>query len=113
MHADAATADAVDWSQVVALYDQLYRLQPSDVVALNRAIAIAELHGAQRGLDQLDSLELGAYHLLYATRADLLARLGRDDEAVVEYDRAIELANNDTERAFLTAQRAAAAHRSR
>jgi RNA polymerase sigma-70 factor (ECF subfamily) len=113
VHADAATADAVDWAQIVALYDHLHLLQPSDVVALNRAIAIAELHGAQRGLDQLDSLQLGAYHLLPATRAELLTRLGRDGEAVVEYDRAIELATNETERTFLTAQRAAAAGRAR
>jgi RNA polymerase sigma-70 factor (ECF subfamily) len=113
VHADAATADAVDWAQIVALYDHLYLLQPSDVVALNRAIAIAEIHGAQRGLDQLDSLQLGAYHLLPATRAELLTRLGRDGEAVVEYDRAIELATNETERTFLTAQRAAAAGRAR
>jgi RNA polymerase sigma-70 factor (ECF subfamily) len=113
VHADAATADAVDWAQIVALYDHLYLLQPSDVVALNRAIAIAELHGAQRGLDQLDSLRLGAYHLLPATRAELLTRLGRDGEAVAEYDRAIELATNETERTFLTTQRAAAAGRAR
>jgi predicted RNA polymerase sigma factor len=113
VHADAATADAVDWAQIVALYDHLYLLLPSDVVALNRAIAIAELNGAQRGLDQLDSLQLGAYHLLPATRAELLTRLGRDGEAVVEYDRAIELATNETERTFLTAQRAAAARRAR
>jgi RNA polymerase sigma-70 factor (ECF subfamily) len=113
VHADAATADAVDWAQIVALYDHLYLLLPSDVVALNRAIAIAELNGAQRGLDQLDSLQLGAYHLLPATRAELLTRLGRDIEAVVEYDRAIELATNETERTFLAAQRAAAARRAR
>jgi RNA polymerase sigma-70 factor (ECF subfamily) len=113
VHADAATADAVDWAQIVALYDHLYLLQPSDVVALNRAIAIAEVHGAQRGLEQLDSLQLGAYHLLPATRAELLTRLGRDGEAVVEYGRAIELATNETERTFLTGQRAAAAGRAR
>jgi RNA polymerase sigma-70 factor (ECF subfamily) len=111
VHTDAATAEQVDWAQIVALYDQLYALQPSDIVALNRAIAIAELYGPQAGLDQLDDIQLGSYYLLPATRAELFARLGRDAAAVVEYDRAIGLATNDTERDFLSAQRAAAARR--
>jgi RNA polymerase sigma-70 factor (ECF subfamily) len=108
VHADATTAAATDWSQIVALYDQLHSLQPNDVVALNRAIAVAELRGPRAGLDALDQLDLDGYHLYHATLGNLLTRLDRPSEAVGAYDRAIELAANETERRHLTEQRAAA-----
>jgi RNA polymerase sigma-70 factor (ECF subfamily) len=97
---------ATDWAQVLALYDQLLRLAPTPVVALNRAIADAEVHGPAPALAAVDELDLPGYHLLPATRADLLTRLGRTPEAVAAYDEAIALATNDTERAFLQARRA-------
>ena len=109
VHADAPTADATDWAQIVALYDQLLAIRPTDIVALNRAIAVAELHGPRAGLEALDTVRLESYHLYHATRADLYARLHRIDDAVTAYDRAIELATNDTERRFLAARRNAAA----
>ena len=100
--------EASDWGQVLALYDQLLRLVPTPVVALNRAVAVAEVHGPALALAALEDLELPGYHLLPATRADLLARLGRYAEAVAAYDQALALVGNDTERAFLRARRAAA-----
>ncbi len=87
------------------LYDQLYALQPTDVVWMNRAIAIAELQGPQVGLDALATVDLDHYHLYHATRAELLARLGRHTEVVEVFDRAIELAANDTERNYLIHRR--------
>ncbi len=107
VHADA-TADATDWSQIVALYDQLYALQPNPVVAVNRSVAVAELHdpaAALADLDALDSERLDAYQPYHATRADLLARAGRRADAVAAYDRAIALTTNPVERRFLTDQR--------
>ncbi|MFF4592270.1 RNA polymerase sigma factor [Amycolatopsis sp. NPDC001319] len=97
---------ATDWPQVLALYDQLLRHAPTPVVALNRAVAVAEVHGPAAALAVVDELDLPGYHLLPATRADLLTRLGRTTEAVAAYDDAIGLAGNDTERAFLQARRA-------
>ncbi len=111
-HADTATADATDWSQIVALYDQLYALRPNAVVALNRAIAIAELHGPADGLaalESLDSTQLEHYQPYYAARADVLARAGHRDAARTAYDRAIELSVNPAERRFLEQQRGALA----
>jgi RNA polymerase sigma-70 factor (ECF subfamily) len=105
VHADAATAADTDWRQIVALYDQLFALQPTDVVALNRAIALAELDGPEVGLAALDGVALDGYHLFHATRATLLARAGRGDDARSEFTRAIELASNDAERRFLEARR--------
>lgn len=107
VHTDAPSAAATDWGQIVALYDQLFRLQPTDVVALNRAIAVAERDGPAAGLVALDGLRLDHYHLFHAARADLLARLGRLPEAHDAYDEAITRATNDTERRFLTGRRAA------
>jgi RNA polymerase sigma-70 factor, ECF subfamily len=101
VHSDAPTAADTDWSQVVALYDQLHTVAPTPVVALNRAVAVAELHGPAAGLAALDQLELPAYHLFHAARADLLARLGRRAEASEAYERALGLATNAAERAFL------------
>jgi RNA polymerase sigma factor (sigma-70 family) len=97
--------DATDWSQVLALYDQLWALTPSPVVALNRAVAVAEVHGPAVALAALEDVRLPGYHLLPATRADLLARLGRDTEAAAAYGEAIDLVSNETERRFLQRQR--------
>ncbi len=113
VHADAATAAATDWSQIVALYDQLHAIRPNAVIALNRAVAIGEMRGAAAGLDVLDSVDvtlLEDYQPYHATRADLLARAGRRD-ATAAYDRAIDLTANPTERRFLERQRKAAAER--
>ena len=99
MHTSARDVRDTDWSQVVALYDQLVRLDPSPIVALNRAIAVAELDGPEVALAAVDRLEdaLAGYHAYHATRADLLRRLGRSEEARAAYDRAIELAGNTAE----------------
>jgi len=97
---------ATDWTQVLALYDQLMALTPTPIVALNRAVAVAEVHGPAAALAAVEELDIPGYHLLPATRADLLARLGRTDEAVAAYAEAITLATNDTERAFLETRRA-------
>ena len=92
----------------MALYDQLARLDPSPVVTLNRAIAVAELDGPHVALAQVDAVSepLDGYHAFHATRADLLRRLGRSAEARTAYDRAIELAGNSAEMAYLTRRRA-------
>ena len=105
MHSDAREAAHTDWRQILALYDQLYALAPTPVVALNRAIALAEVAGPAAGLDAVDRLDLAEYHLYHATRADLLRRLGREDEARAAYDEAIARAENTTERAFLASRR--------
>ncbi|MDD7942784.1 RNA polymerase sigma factor [Actinomycetospora lutea] len=97
---------ATDWTQVLALYDQLLEHVPTPIVALNRAVAVAEVHGPAAALAAVDALEIPGYHLLPATRADLLARLGRPADAVAAYTEAIALATNDTERAFLETRRA-------
>jgi RNA polymerase sigma-70 factor (ECF subfamily) len=112
VHVDAATAEATDWGQIVALYDQLHARRPNAVVAMNRAIAIGELHGPAEGLAALDGLDgdqLQGYQPYHAARADLLARAGRVDDALAAYDRAIDLTTNPAERRFLAGQRAAAA----
>ncbi len=109
VHADAASAADTDWTQIVALYDQLQALRPTAVVALNRAVAVGELEGAAAGMEALDALDaeaLADYQPYHAARADLLARVGRDDEALGAYDRAIELSDNLAERRFLERQRA-------
>ena len=109
VHSDAPTAAATDWSQVVALYNQLYAFQPTDIVWMNRAIALAELDGPQAGLDALATVSLDTFHLFHATRAEFNRRLGRYDDAQDAYGRAIELASNDAERRYLTRRRAMAA----
>ena len=106
VHSDAALAAQTDWRQVLALYDQLLIIAPTPVVALNRAIALAEVAGPAAGLEAVEALGLDGYHLYHATRADLLRRLGRSAEAVVAYDQAIGLAENAAERAFLEGRRA-------
>ena len=105
VHSDAPAAAATDWEQILALYDQLLALAPSPVVALNRAVAVAEVEGPAAALALVDGLELEGYHLFHAVRADLLRRLGRDAEATLAYDAAIARAENAAERAFLEGRR--------
>ncbi len=107
VHTSARTMGDTDWSQIVALYDQLARLDPSPIVALNRAIAVAELDGPQVALAAVDRLEdgLARYHAYHATRADMLRRLGRNQESRAAYDKAIALAGNTAETASLTRRR--------
>ena len=105
VHGDAPTAAATDWRQVLVLYDRLLALAPSPVVALNRAVAVAEVEGPAAALALVDGLELEGYHLFHAVRADLLRRLGRDAEATLAYDAAIDRAENAAERAFLEGRR--------
>ncbi|MEN3356773.1 MAG: hypothetical protein V7637_755 [Mycobacteriales bacterium] len=105
VHTSARDVRDTDWSQVVALYDQLAGIDPSPIVALNRAIALAELDGPEVALALVDRLDLGGYHAYHATRAELLRRLGRSAEARTAYDRAIELAGNTAEVAYLTRRR--------
>ncbi len=105
VHSHAATPGATDWNEIVGLYDVLLRLQPSPVVELNRAVAVAMRDGPQAGLDLVDDLlargELDDYRLAHATRADLCRRLGRSAEAAASYERALALTKQDTERRFL------------
>jgi RNA polymerase sigma-70 factor (ECF subfamily) len=107
VHTSARDARDTDWSQIVALYDQLVSLDRSPIVALNRAIAVAELDGPEVALALVDRLadQLTGYHAYHATRAELLRRLGRSRPARVAYDRAIELAGNTAETAYLTRRR--------
>ena len=105
VHSDAATAAATDWRQIVRLYDQLLAIDPGPVVALNRAVAVAETGGPQAALSLVDRLDLGGYYLFHAVRADLLRRLGRDAEAREAYDAAIARTQNAAERAFLARRR--------
>jgi len=109
-HARATTWEATDWLAIVSHYDALAVVAPSPVVELNRAVAIGLAHGPAAGLTALDAIDLSAlahYHLLPAARADFLRRLGRLGEAADEYRRALTLADNPRERAFLAARLAA------
>jgi RNA polymerase sigma-70 factor (ECF subfamily) len=101
VHADAPTFEETDWSQIVALYDQLLSAAPTPVVALNRAVAIGEVQGPAAALAVVDELDLDNYYPFHATRADLLRRLGRHNEAAAAYERAAALAPTDAERDFL------------
>jgi RNA polymerase sigma-70 factor, ECF subfamily len=101
VHSDATTDDATDWTQIVQLYDHLLAVNPTPVVALNRAVAVAEVRGAAAGLAETDNLGLHDYYLFHAVRADLLSRLGRNDEARNAYATATALTSNTAERAFL------------
>ena len=105
VHARARSAGATDWPRIVSLYDLLLALLPSPVVALNRAVAVSMAAGPERGLAIVDELveggELGQYHLLHSTRAELLRRLGRHAEASIEFKRALELATNEVDRRYL------------
>lgn len=107
VHTSARDMRDTDWSQVVALYDQLVRLDPSPIIALNRAIAVGELDGPQVALAAVDRLEdtLAGYHAYHATRADMLRRLGSSQKSRTAYDKAIDLAGNTAETAYLTRRR--------
>ena len=105
VHSDAPTAAATDWRQILQLYDQLGALAPSPVVALNRAVAVAEVEGPQAALALVDGLSLRDYFLFHAIRADLVRRLGRGGEAALAYDAAIAHAGNAAERDFLRRSR--------
>jgi len=105
LHCEAARPEDTDWRQIVSLYEVLERMQPSPIVALNRAVAVAMADGPERGLTIIDSLaaanDLNEYHLLHAARADLLRRIGSSTEAAKSYERALSLVTNDSERRFL------------
>jgi RNA polymerase sigma-70 factor (ECF subfamily) len=107
VHCDAARFEDTDWPQIMTLYDNLYDAMPTAVVAMNRAIALAETAGPQVALAQLDTLarDLAGYHLLHASRATMLRRLGREEEAIHAFNLAIELAPGARERGFLDRQR--------
>jgi RNA polymerase sigma-70 factor, ECF subfamily len=105
VHTDAATSAETDWNQIVQLYDQLYAATPTPVVALNRAIAVAEVDSPAAGLAIIDELHLAGYHPFHAARADLLRREGQTTEAVEAYTQAIALAANPAERAYLCSRR--------
>jgi RNA polymerase sigma-70 factor, ECF subfamily len=107
VHTSVPDARDTDWAQIIALYDQLVLLDPSPIVTLNRAIAVAELDGPEVALAVVNRLadELGDYHAYHATRADLLRRLGCSQQSRAAYDRAIELAGNTAETAYLTRRR--------
>jgi RNA polymerase sigma-70 factor (ECF subfamily) len=105
VHTDAPTAADTDWAQIATLYAQLYAVTPSPVVALNRAVAVAELDGPEVALAEVDRLDLTSYHAWHATRADLLRRLGRSAEARAAYDAAIAATANEAERAYLARRR--------
>jgi len=109
VHSDAPTAADTDWRQIVALYDQLTALAPTPVVALNRAVAVAEVDGPAAGLALVEGLDLGRHHLFHAVRADLLRRLGRRAEAAAAYDAALALVRSGPERTFLEDRRASVA----
>jgi RNA polymerase sigma-70 factor (ECF subfamily) len=102
VHSDAPMAQATDWQQIIELYDHLMALTPSPVVALNRAVAVAEVHGPEAALELLDGLDLDDYYLFHAIRADMWRRLGRADEAAEAYRAAIARTGNAAEREFLT-----------
>jgi RNA polymerase sigma-70 factor (ECF subfamily) len=101
VHSDAPTAADTDWQQILQLYDQLLALAPTPIAALNRAVAVAEVHGPQEALDVLADLSLDGYYLFHAIRADLLRRLGRNADAALAYAAAAARTANAAERAFL------------
>jgi len=107
VHSAAPNAAATDWRQILQLYDQLLSLAPSPVVALNRAVAVAEIEGPAAALVIVNGLDLAGYYLFHAIRADLLRRSGRGGEAALAYDAAMARTENATERAFLRRRRQA------
>jgi RNA polymerase sigma-70 factor (ECF subfamily) len=106
VHTDAATAAQTDWRQILQLYDQLMVIAPSQVVALNRAVAVAEVHGPAAALAITDQIRLDGYYLLPAIRADLLARLGRTADAAAAFGTAAQLTRSSAQRRFLEGRRA-------
>jgi len=111
VHSAAPVASQTDWRQILALYDQLLACAPTPVVALNRAVALAEVAGPQAGLEAVDRLELASYYPYHVARADLLRRLGRTDDAVLAYDAALALTANPAEQEFLDLRRRELAER--
>ena len=111
VHDEAESSDATDWPQVLGLYEVLGRVAPSPVVALNRAVAVAHLAGAESGLAAMDALAgdpaMAEYRFFHGARAELLRRLGRTADALAAYDRALALGPNQAEAAFLAARRQA------
>jgi RNA polymerase sigma-70 factor (ECF subfamily) len=107
VHSDAVTAAETDWPQIVTLYDHLMAIAPGPIVALNRAVAVAEVDGPHAALTIVDGLDLDRYYLFHAIRADLLRRLGRNSEAALAYDTAILRSENQAEREFLRSRRSA------
>jgi RNA polymerase sigma-70 factor (ECF subfamily) len=105
VHSDASNASDTRWDQILALYDQLMAFAPTEVVALNRAVAVAEVAGPEEALALLDRLDLDGYHLFHAARADLLERLGRYPDAASAYTAALAVVTNDAERSFLEQRR--------
>jgi RNA polymerase sigma-70 factor (ECF subfamily) len=105
VHSDARSADQTDWGQILRLYDQLLSVSPGAVVALNRAVALAEVEGSAAALQVVDGLELDSYYLYHAIRADLLRRLHRDAEAALAYTNAMARTENAAERAYLQRRR--------
>jgi RNA polymerase sigma-70 factor, ECF subfamily len=105
VHCEAKRAEDTDWRKIVQLYDRLEQIQPSPIVSLNRAVAVAMAEGPRTGLAQIEAIpaieDLENYHLLHATRADLLRRLGSAAEAAQSYRRALALVGNDRERRYL------------
>jgi RNA polymerase sigma-70 factor (ECF subfamily) len=101
VHSDAATTYETDWSQIVALYDQLMSIAPTEIVALNRAVAVGEIEGPGPALELIDELDLDSYYLFHSSRAAMLARLGRHDEAGIAYREALRLTKNAAEQSFL------------
>ena len=104
VHTDAPSATRTDWHQILELYDQLMAIAPSAVVALNRAVAVAEVRGVERALQLVDAIDLPKYHLRHAVRADLLRRIGRTADASAAYRAALEYCENGKEREFLLRQ---------
>ena len=105
VHSDASTPADTDWPQILQLYDHLLALSPTPVVALNRAVAVAEVEGPAAGLAAIDALDLATFHIFHAARADLLRRLGRHEEAADAYSTALALVTNTAERRFLEDRR--------
>lgn len=107
VHSDASSAATTDWLQILQFYNQLISLAPSPVVALNRAVAVAEVEGPDAALTFVDGLDLDRYHVFHAVRADLLRRLGHNAKAAVAYEAAIARTENAVEREFLRRRRQA------
>jgi RNA polymerase sigma-70 factor (ECF subfamily) len=104
VHSNTSSAAGTDWLQILQLYDQLMSIAPSAIVALNRAVAVAEVHGVARALELVDAIALPKYHLCHAVRADLLRRIGRTTEAASAYRLALDHCDNKRERDFLMRQ---------
>jgi len=109
VHSTAPDADAIDWSQILQLYDQLLAIEPTPIVALHRAVAVAEVDSPAAALALIENLPLDHHHVFHAIRADLLRRLGRNVEAAAAYDAACARTNNLKEREFLMRRRSALA----